>query len=110
MDYKELIKQLRNALSEDGYGLEHFVCEIDAAATAIETLLRERDAAVDELRGRCWVCAHGKPFEQAGPLSKLTGCEHLSEFGVLARGGGKCKCPHCQWRGPQKAVSDSDTK
>ncbi len=110
MDCKELVKRLRNALSVDGYGLERFVCEIDAAADAMEILLAERDAAVEDLRGMCWCCVHGKPWEPAGPLSKLMGCEHLSEFGVLARGGGKCKCPYWEWRGPQNAVPESDTK
>lgn len=99
MDCKELIEQLRNAFQADGYELEHSVCE--SAADAIEILLAERDAAVEDLRGRCWCCVHGKPWEPAGPLSKLTGCEHLSEFGVLARGGGKCKCTYWEWRGPQ---------
>ena len=44
MDYKELIKKLRE---KDGCR-----CECLQAATAIETLLAERDAAVKELHGR----------------------------------------------------------
>lgn len=108
MDCKELIEQLRNVFQADGYELEQSVCE--SAAETISALSEALDAALEDLRGMCWCCVNGKPWEQAGPLSKLTGCEHLSELGVLARGGGKCKCPHWEWRGPQKAVSDSDTK
>lgn len=111
MDYKELAKELRDEAQWQNinFTFSTVAKELYAAATAIETLLAERDAAVEDLRGRCWCCVHGKPWEPAGPLSKLTGCDHLSEFGVLARGGGKCKCPHWEWRGPQDAVPESDT-
>ena len=100
MDYKELIEELRMVASWDGVCCDCNHC-IDAA-TAIETLLAERDAAVEDLRGMCWCCVHGKPWDEAGPLSKMTGCEKLSKIGVLARGGGKCKCLYWEWRGPQK--------
>lgn len=100
MDYKELIEQLRNAFREDGYELEQSVCE--SAADAIETLLVERDAAVEDLRGMCWCCSHATPWLDAFGDGRLATCEYIEERGVLARDGGKCKCPHWQWRGPQK--------
>ena len=109
MDYKELIEWLRRVVEHGDANPQGYCtnrcggCEVcDQAADAMEILLAERDAAVEDLRGRCWCCVHGEPWEPAGPLSKLMGCEHLSELGVLARGGGKCKCPHWKWRGPQK--------
>lgn len=111
MDCKELIRRLvecdqwDEAIQNDELSLV-----LEDAADAMEILLAERDAAVEDLRGRCWCCVHGEPWEPAGPLSKLMGCEHLSELGVLARGGGKCKCPHWKWRGPQSTVPESDTK
>lgn len=96
MDYKELIAQLRDESNCD------VLDYVDDAADAIETLLAERDAAVDDLRGNCWCCANGKPWEKAGPLSKMTCCEHLKEWGAVAISGKACKCQHWQWRGPQK--------
>lgn len=62
----------------------------------------ERDAAVEELRGLCWCCVHGEKWAEAPVWSKAITCEHMRESGTLARGGGKCKCPHWKWRGPQK--------
>lgn len=103
MDYKELIDRLRrDPFIPSGIG--------ESAATAIETLLTERDAAVEDLRGMCWCCANGEKYENGLPFSRATTCEYMREFGAVARSGGKCKCSHWQWRGPQKAVSESDTK
>ncbi len=97
MDYEKLIKRLRKYAD---FGAKLVVCE--DAATAIETLLAERDAAVEDLRGLCWCCAHGKKYENGLPWSKATTCEHMRELGVVARSGGKCKCKFWKWRGPQK--------
>ena len=86
----EEITDLRRAW--DMYGGEDGI-------TAAFQKAAERDAAVEELRGICWCCAHGRNLE---PFSGLTTCEHMRESGALARGGGKCKCPHWEWRGPQR--------
>lgn len=96
MDYKEIIEAMRSADPKEVF------CRSIDAADAIETILLERDAAVEELRGNCWCCANGKPWEKAGPLSKMTFCEHLKEWGAVATCGKACKCQHWQWRGPQK--------
>lgn len=77
MDYKELIKKLRE---KDGCR-----CECLRAATAIETLLAERDAAVEELRGECRVCEH------RGECLFNDQCGNGSNW---------------QWRGPQKGAGD----
>lgn len=103
MEYRPLIEDLLHAADVNG------VCEAELrdAATAIETLLNERDAAIEELRGICWCCAHGKKWDKAPALSKMTTCEYMpiQVSGALAGGGGKCKCPHWEWRGPQKGES-----
>ena len=101
MDYKELITEIRAYIVKTyQVGFQPEICS--RAADAIETLLAERDVAVEELRGICWCCANGKPWEKAGPLSNLTACEHLAECGVLECGWRSSKCQHWQWRGPQK--------
>lgn len=102
MDYKELIGRLRRVSCVYADGKVFNAATGIEAATAIETLLAERDAAVEDLRGMCWCCANGKPLEKAGPLNRMTGCKHLAEAGVLACGGRNQKCQHWQWRGPQK--------
>lgn len=55
MDYKELIKRLRYANCSGC-----MAGDMKDAADAIETLLEERDAAMEDLRGLCWCCSHGK--------------------------------------------------
>lgn len=103
MDYKELIGRLKK-YAEFGGRIE--ICA--DSLTAIETLLAERDAAVEDLRGMCWCCAHGKKYENGLSWSRATTCEHMRELGVVARSGGKCKCSHWEWRGPG-GVGDGDT-
>lgn len=109
MDYKELIGRYRLYATkwENGEqlllnGEMRIQDTLREAATAIETLLAERDAAVEDLRGLCWCCANGKKYENRLPWSKATTCEHMLELGVVARSGGKCKCQFWKWRGPQK--------
>lgn len=94
MDYKDLIRRLDDCGEFDGDLL-------DDAAEGIETLLEERDAAVEELRGICWCCAHGEKWGKAPKWSKMTTCEHMREQGALAISGGKRKCKYWKWRGPQ---------
>lgn len=80
MDYEKLIKRLRKYAD---FGAKLVVCE--DAATAIETLLAERDAAVEELRGECRVCEH------RGECLFNDQCGNGSNW---------------QWRGPQKGAGD----
>lgn len=86
MDYKELAKQLRRAVPYNGTWLQDRMRE---AATAIETLSAERDAAVEELRGECRVC------ERRGEC--LFNDQYRDECGNGS---------NWQWRGPQKGAGD----
>lgn len=59
MDYKELIEQLRkHHQSWAAYSDLELAHALEDAITAIETLLEERDAAVEEMHGRCSKCKH----------------------------------------------------
>lgn len=110
MDCKYLIKLLRCTVEHGDEEPREYCtnrcggCEMcDQAADAIETLLLERDAAVEELRGICWCCANGRPMRtNAGIYSKITTCEHLAERGILGCAGREEKCQYWQWRGPQQ--------
>lgn len=66
---------------------------------------RQLAAAVEDLRGLCWCCAHGEKWKKAPVWSNMTTCEHIRERGSVAVGGGKAGkyCQHWTWRGPQEA-------
>lgn len=83
MDYKELIDILRYTASEGDVCRECPQCI--EAADAIETLLAERDALMNDLEGRCDVCKNRSVclFDE----KRRSGCVNRS---------------HWQWRGPQK--------
>lgn len=91
MDYKEMIERVKyygnnyatgGNLGREIDGTDHLLLE---AATAIETLLAEREAAVEDLRGRCDICKHRRVclFDEQHRI----GCANS-------------KRGHWQWRGP----------
>lgn len=80
MDYKELIRRLR-ASNRDA------IVSSDEAATAIETLLAERDAAVEQIRGECYHCANVRKCYSGGEMMRDCARNNRRNW---------------QWRGPQK--------
>lgn len=89
MDYKELIKQFRDESTFQRDRFSRFVLadELEAAATAIETLLAEREAAIEDLR--------------------LIGCEACKYQRLEAFKSPCCECIETgsqsdfwEWRGP----------
>lgn len=66
-----------------------------AIIKAFEQVTRERDAAVECLRGRCFACANAIPSEK---IPKMNTCEHLTAA-VAVGGYGKTVCDNWQWRG-----------
>lgn len=101
MDYK---KQIADLLVEALYQRSRFsremlACELEGAAASIETLLAERDAAVEDLRGNCEFCANRGSIP-AGYFSSAS-CKYSQEWGTTGD-----VCPHWQWRGPQKGGTD----
>lgn len=103
MDYKERIEYLRAVPWRKNHCYGCQACE--DAADIIETLLAERDAAVEDLSGMCWCCEHGRPWDISGELSRLTTCEYMTGNGVRAYAGRR-PCPHWEWRGPQAKRED----
>lgn len=89
MEYKELIDVLRN--QELRVVLEY----IDDAATAIETLLAERNAAIKSLHGRCGECKHHESGTSRFPCDACS----IRGTGLIDR---------WQWRGPQKEDGGDD--
>lgn len=84
MDYKWIIKYLNFHKRGCGYGENCILCK---CLSALESLLAERDAAVEDLHGQCNKCKYS---------------------GVLYRDFPCCRCvtggtsDYWQWRGPQK--------
>lgn len=95
MDYKELIELLRRTVEHGNEEPWEYCtnrcggCEMcDQAADALETLLAERDAAIDDIQRNCINCAYTESNN-----SNHTPCEFI-EFCSFAE--------HWKWRGPQK--------
>lgn len=85
MEYKELIKRLR-ASNRDA------LVSSDECAEAIETLLAERNAAVNDL-ALCKSCATCKFKEKVSLNHPCSSC------GIIRPSMGPAKW---EWRGPQK--------
>ena len=64
--------------------------EMLAAGAKME---RERDAAVEDLRGRCFACANARPHEK---FPNLNACQYVP---YAMSGQGARECEHWQWRG-----------
>lgn len=93
MDYKELLERLRKYAD---FGDKLIVCA--EAATAIETLLAEREDIVNGLKGMCQFCKHEEISDAVFCHQlKISTCKYVSEVGELMYIG---KCPHWEWRVP----------
>lgn len=96
MDYKDLIEQLKNIRFI--YADNMIKCEsiCNKAADAIETLLAERDAAIEMLKGECNACKHNTGWHNIG---KCAVCVHETarEWPVTKK---RTDC--WEWCGPQK--------
>lgn len=93
MDYKEFIKSLHDEamFQRSRFGRGVIATELKSAAVVIETLLAERDAAVEDLRMRtCQVCKH-KDVDTFSPPCCF--CYKKRNF---------------EWRGPQSGPQKGD--
>lgn len=99
MDYKELVRELRKRGLISGCTVGHHFGLCDEAAGAIEELLaraekaeRERDAAIEDMRGICYLCANARPYSALS--KKAMTCGHRKHYGFKIHG-----CEHFKWRG-----------
>lgn len=72
-DYKELIDRLRSTEKYCGYG-DCTQCKV--SAETIETLLKELEAAMKDLReyGSCMICAHSCIYNNGEPCKLRLEC------------------------------------
>lgn len=87
MDYKELIERLKKQGSITTCKTRTICNDCSDAATAIETLLAEREAAVEYIPKNCNTCRYWYDGGCVAPLELFGGCD----FGVRQA---------WQWRGP----------
>lgn len=81
VDYKELVKNLREEAVHQRvvFGTHGVSCQLEGAADAIETLLAERDAAVEDLEERPCPSTY-KHGEHCDYISVITGRPELREL------------------------------
>lgn len=89
MDYKELIEELRMVASWDGVCYDCIQCA--KSATAIETLLGERDAAVERMHWKCVECKYGTKYPWNPPCNRC-----------IFSGNDNCSKDYWEWRGLKK--------
>lgn len=95
MDYKELIDELRMVSSwkcSDCYDCNQCV----KAATAIETLLAECDAAITMLHGECHACKHNAGWHNIG---KCATCKHENAATFMLEGSAVHTEDNWEWCG-----------
>lgn len=100
MDYKKLAKDAKvmaESFRQDGNVI--LPNKLEMHATAIEELLaraekaeRERDAAIEDMRGICYLCANARPYSALS--KKAMTCGHRKHYGFKIHG-----CEHFKWRG-----------
>lgn len=76
------------------------VKETEKLCAELEQVTRERDAAIEDMRGRCYVCAHAKQHDL---FPNFTTCEHMTNC-IAFLGNGKKWCEHWEWRGVPQGV------
>lgn len=87
-DYKELIVHIATVMAlEDECGQKELADLLEKAVDAIEQLVKERDAAVEDLKknNKCCICKHKK--------ENIQDCQHYSSCGLVYI--------HFEWRGIQ---------
>lgn len=97
VDYKELIKNLREEAVHQRvvFGTHGVSCQLEGAADAIETLLAERDAAVEELSRRPHhsTCKYGENCDYISAITGFPDCYSCDEW---------------EWHGPKKGDTHGD--
>lgn len=87
--YHQMVDALAAVDSKD---LEESKEKLKAAEARAEKAERERDAAIQDISGICYLCANAKPYSA---LSRtVMTCEHKKYCGTKSPG-----CEHFKWRG-----------
>lgn len=68
-------------------------------AAIVEHAYRQRDAAMEELRGRCNVCVHAEPRKKASTMIKCRRRTEMLGVEVMTIGYSKGNCDLWEWRG-----------
>ena len=105
MEIEKLKDMLRNAAGgpvgiqmchEAADALEQLQAENDNLHDELEKVEAERDAAVEDMRGICYLCANAKPYSEFS--QRMMTCEHIKAVASTKSPG----CKHFKWRGPKE--------
>lgn len=66
---------------------------IENLAANLANALRQRDAAIEDMRGICYLCKNAKPYRLSG--TTMMTCPHIN--GIASNK--QPKCPYFEWRG-----------
>lgn len=95
----ELETTHRTEMCSDGYDCVQLrkarkaVADAEARAEKAE---KERDAAVEDMRGICYLCANAKPYSEFS--QRMMTCEHIKAVASTKSPG----CKHFKWRGQKE--------
>lgn len=68
----------------------------EAAEARAEKAEKERDAAIEDMRGICYLCANAKPYSEFSKI--MMTCEHIKAVASTKSPG----CKHFKWRGQKE--------
>lgn len=68
----------------------------EAAEARAEKAEKERDAAIEDMRGICYLCANAKPYSEFS--QRMMTCEHIKAVASTKSPG----CKHFKWRGQKE--------
>ena len=86
-------------MCSDGYDCVQLGKARKAAADAearAEKAEKERDAAIEDMRGICYLCANAKPYSEFS--QRMMTCEHIKAVASTKSPG----CKHFKWRGQKE--------
>lgn len=98
MDYKDTLEQIKTQhQSYATYCDPELAHALENAVTALEILIKERDAAVSALHGNCHVCKHNKGWHNVG---KCRTCKHENASTFLPDDTLTHTDDNWTWKGP----------
>lgn len=105
MDYKQITQELREYFIEiEGVKIYPKFCS--RLAYSIQSLLKERNALLNELKGFCWCCKNVERIDTKEGIP-LYNCKYMGsdQSSLYGRSGSGCR--HWQWRGIQGGDKDA---
>lgn len=75
---------------------QEMIARAESAEARAEKAEKERDAAIEDMRGICYLCANAKPYSEFS--QRMMTCEHIKAVASTKSPG----CKHFKWRGQKE--------